>query len=210
MSKGIILDLCGGTGSWSKPYADAGYEVMVITLPKYDVLTAVFVGSNWIDFPDDEGGILSVPIDRVVGIFAAPPCTMFSFARTTARTPRDFAGAMAIVNACLTIIQRCRVQGSLKFWALENPTGYLRQFLGLPGFSFQPWQYGDGHFKQTDLWGYFKLPKPTHSERPASFDMKGWTNPKKPKGYEHLKLDRAAIRAITPPGFARAFYKANH
>lgn len=21
----IILDLCGGTGSWSKPYKDAGY-----------------------------------------------------------------------------------------------------------------------------------------------------------------------------------------
>lgn len=26
MSK-IILDLCGGTGSWSKPYRDAGYDV---------------------------------------------------------------------------------------------------------------------------------------------------------------------------------------
>lgn len=32
MSK-IILDLCGGTGSWSKPYRDAGYDVRVITLP---------------------------------------------------------------------------------------------------------------------------------------------------------------------------------
>ena len=25
--KKIILDLCGGTGSWSKPYKDAGYDV---------------------------------------------------------------------------------------------------------------------------------------------------------------------------------------
>lgn len=25
-SKKIILDLCGGTGSWSRPYKDAGYE----------------------------------------------------------------------------------------------------------------------------------------------------------------------------------------
>jgi len=23
----IILDLCGDTGAWSKPYADAGYDV---------------------------------------------------------------------------------------------------------------------------------------------------------------------------------------
>ena len=34
---GIVLDLCGGTGSWSKPYKDAGYDVRVITLPGYDV-----------------------------------------------------------------------------------------------------------------------------------------------------------------------------
>ena len=36
-SKKIILDLCGGTGAWSKPYADAGYDVRVITLPEWDV-----------------------------------------------------------------------------------------------------------------------------------------------------------------------------
>lgn len=36
-SKKIILDLCGGTGSWSKPYKDAGYDVRIITLPEHDV-----------------------------------------------------------------------------------------------------------------------------------------------------------------------------
>lgn len=35
----IILDLCGGTGSWSKPYKEAGFDVQVITLPDYDVRT---------------------------------------------------------------------------------------------------------------------------------------------------------------------------
>lgn len=29
----IILDLCGGTGSWSRPYKEAGYDVRLITLP---------------------------------------------------------------------------------------------------------------------------------------------------------------------------------
>lgn len=38
-SNKIILDLCGGTGSWSKPYKEAGYDVRLITLPEYDVLT---------------------------------------------------------------------------------------------------------------------------------------------------------------------------
>ena len=35
----IILDLCGGSGSWSKPYVEAGYDVRLITLPDYDVTT---------------------------------------------------------------------------------------------------------------------------------------------------------------------------
>ena len=30
----IILDLCGGTGAWSKPYREAGYDVRLITLPE--------------------------------------------------------------------------------------------------------------------------------------------------------------------------------
>lgn len=40
-SQKIILDLCGGTGSWSKPYRDAGYDVRVVTLPENDVCTYV-------------------------------------------------------------------------------------------------------------------------------------------------------------------------
>ena len=77
MSK-IILDLCGGTGAWSKPYKDAGYDVRVITLPEYDVRTYV-------------------PPEDVYGVLAAPPCTMFSMARTNAKTPRDLHGALEIV-----------------------------------------------------------------------------------------------------------------
>lgn len=34
----IILDLCGGTGSWSNPYKEAGYQVLVITFPERIVL----------------------------------------------------------------------------------------------------------------------------------------------------------------------------
>ncbi len=57
----IILDLCGGTGAWSKPYKDAGYDVRLITLPEYDVLNYE-------------------PPDKVHGVLAAPPCTHFSIA----------------------------------------------------------------------------------------------------------------------------------
>lgn len=140
-SKKTILDLCGGTGSWSKPYKDAGYNVINVTLPQYNVLHYIDI-MPW----------------HVYGILAAPPCTMFSFARTTAKTPRDFKGAMQIVKACLEIIWQARINGGLKFWALENPQDYLRQFIGRPAFNFQPYDFGDRYSKETDIWGYFNLP----------------------------------------------------
>jgi 2-polyprenyl-3-methyl-5-hydroxy-6-metoxy-1,4-benzoquinol methylase len=30
----LILDLCAGSGAWSKPYEEAGYEVLKIDLPQ--------------------------------------------------------------------------------------------------------------------------------------------------------------------------------
>ena len=139
MSK-IILDLCGGTGAWSKPYKDAGYDVRVITLPGQDVR-------------------LYSPPPGIHGVLAAPPCTMFSLARTRAKRPRDFSEGMQIVAACLRVIWECRARGNLKWWALENPRGFLRQFLGKPAMTWRPCDFGDPHTKPTDLWGYFKEPK---------------------------------------------------
>ena len=184
----IILDLCGGTGSWSKPYADAGYDVRVITLPDHDVLTYQ-------------------PPANVYGILAAPPCTMFSLARTTAKTPRDFVGAMEVVRACLEIIWTARASGSLKFWALENPTAHLRQFLGKPPMTFQPFEFGDRYKKRTDLWGYYNEPrkKPVVLTEQEIKNSRVNTRPL-PKIPGLSVADR---RAITPQGFAQAFYKAN-
>ena len=136
----IILDLCGGTGAWSRPYKEAGYDVRNITLPDYDVRTYK-------------------PPENVYGILAAPPCLMFSLARTRAKTPRDFKEGMELVIACLNIIWECRYKNNLTFWALENPMGYLRQFLGKPVFTFDPCDFGDRYTKKTDLWGHFNIPR---------------------------------------------------
>ena len=137
----IILDLCGGTGAWSKPYADNGYTVINVTLPEYDVRTFK-------------------PPENVYGILAAPPCTMFSFARTKAKTLRNLEEGFEIVRACLNIIWSCmEIQQEtkyktlpLKFWALENPNGMLKYFLGRPAFEFNPYEFGDAYKKRTMLW----------------------------------------------------------
>jgi len=189
----IILDLCGGTGSWSKPYKEAGYDVRLITLPDNDVLTYE-------------------PPENVYGILAAPPCTEFSLAKTTA--PRNLAKGFEVIRACLNIIYICRIKSRLKFWAMENPMGLLRQFLGKPPLTFNPCDYGDPYTKKTDLWGYYNLPKQKKVKLTQEIKDKCKINNRPllglPEGYKPPdgRL-QAARRAITPPGFARAFFEAN-
>lgn len=218
--KKIILDLCGGTGAWAKPWKDAGYDVITITLPKYDVTQHKFVTPDeemYLYFLDekDKSKYLKIKCKDIYGILAAPPCTMFSIARTTAKVPRDMRQGMETVEACMRIIWGVQYEHQLKFWALENPKGLLRRFLGIPSYTFEQWWFDKDapRPKPTDIWGKFELPKRTVNDRPAFIRTKkgnigNWQKPIPPKGYEHIK-DRAALRAITPEGFARAFYKAN-
>jgi hypothetical protein len=193
----IILDLCGGTGAWSRPYKEAGYDVRLITLPEYDVCTYQ-------------------PLESVYGILAAPPCTEFSLAKSD--SPRDFESAMKVVDACLNIIWKCRIKNKFKFWAMENPRGFLRQFLGVPYYTFEQWQFGEKAVKATDIWGYFNEPASIVKIKPegltrrfpcGSTNSVVWETPNIPEEYKNMNLSRAALRAITPAGFAEAFYQAN-
>lgn len=196
--KKIILDLCGGTGGWSKPYKDAGYDVRVITLPDYDVFTYK-------------------PPREIYGILAAPPCTMFSRARTTAKTPRDFKGAIEVVSACLRIIWEAQYENrfGLKFWAMENPAGHLQRFMGKPPFKFHPYDFGDRHSKHTFIWGNFNEPKkrPVKLSKKELLQSRNNTRPLPliPREYKRDEtMNPIQIRrSITPQGFAKAFFRAN-
>lgn len=194
----IILDLCGGTGAWSKPYKDAGYDVRLITLPDNDVREYQ-------------------PPKNVYGILAAPPCTVFSKADwKTKKKDRNFKEGMKIVRSCLDIIWTIQENGApLKFWALENPMGYLYNFLGKPVFYFQPWWFGDTTFLKTKreaLWGYFNRPTRTVLKRTFPFisphSSKRDTVDKKRENKEWYKKS-TKDRSITSAEFAKAFFKAN-
>lgn len=185
----IILDLCGGTGAWSRPYAEAGYDVRVITLPEYDVRTYE-------------------PPDNVYGVLAAPPCTEFSFAKHfhgKGNYQHNYIKGLEIVSACTRIILITRP----KFWCLENPKGYLHKWLGNVTAIFEPWQYGDNYQKKTCLWGDFNIPKKTKKLKPRGIVKFSMLKSKNIFPEYYGKLTRQERRAITPPGFARAFFEAN-
>lgn len=191
----IILDLCGGTGAWSKPYSDNGYDVRVITYPQLDVRL-----------------FEKYPKLEVYGILAAPPCTMFSLAGNRWRAEEMEKGtyrakimdALSVVDACFRIIAVYKP----KFWALENPVGTIIRWLGKPKMYFQPYHYGDKYSKKTALWGQFNTPR-KKEVKPIPPIRKGqpdWHHNAvgKPKG-----MSRDTWRSITPKGFALAFFKAN-
>jgi hypothetical protein len=192
----IILDLCGGTGSWSAPYKQAGYDVRVITLPEYDILTYE-------------------PPKNVYGILAAPPCMSFTVAGVKYWKQKDESGqtaeSMAVVNRCFEIAK----ETSPKFFALENPRGRLPRFIGEPACRLNYLDFGCTYFKTVFLWGRFVIPigqcyalkGVKHFERMGVLEL-----PQLPDGYDFKGARmsrRAAQRSITYIGFAEAFYLAN-
>ena len=178
-SKKVILDLCGGTGAWSAPYAAAGYDVRNITLPDYDVR-------------------IFVPPENVYGILAAPPCTHLAISGARWWKQKGIEAlyeGLATVDACLRIILVCKP----KFWVLENPVGRLTKYIGKPQFKFDPCDFGDPYTKKTYLWGLFNAPK----KNPVEPIGKNFIHTMPPGP------DRTKRRSITPPGFAQAFFEAN-
>jgi hypothetical protein len=192
--RGTILSLCDFTGNWSRPYEEAGYQVVRVDLQHgQDV--------RLIEWPG-----------HVHGILAAPPCTVFSRAGNRwERTPEDIAGALALIDACLRAVAVCRPT----WWALENPVGTLRRWLGPPAFYFDPCDYGDPWTKRTCLWGHFTPPKPgglftttlpVEPSQGSRIHRLPGVRPGDSLAVAHRKRN---ARSATPEGFARAFFEAN-
>lgn len=198
-----ILHLCADTGSDSKPYKDAGYNV-------------ILVGS-------DIGVENFTPPPNVYGIIANPVCTEFSTARADgkARNPEE---GMFLVREC----QRIIAEAQPVFWVIENPArGVLKNYLGKPTYEYEPWWYGSGWTKRTALWGKFNIPKRKYfnwEDVPKIPEL--YVRPGRPKpslafmhksSYdlipEFAKLPRPdsdmEFRSLCSQQFAQAFYNVN-
>jgi hypothetical protein len=188
-----ILSLCDATGNISKPYREAGYNVIQIDLATtgHDVRLLPYQG-------------------RVHGIIAQPPCT--HLANSGARWFKSkgeaaLLEALSIADACLRMVAVCKP----RWWVLENPVGRLRQYYGPPAFTFNPCDYGklaeapEAYTKKTLLWGNFVAPTPIVLGMDASvLPTEGSRMHRLPP-----TANRAALRSVTPTGFARAFFIAN-
>lgn len=197
-----ILHLCADTGSDSKPWKDAGYNV-------------IMVGS-------DIGVENFNPPPTVYGIIANPVCLEFSTARSDgkARNPEE---GMKLVKECQRIIEQAKPE----WWVIENPaTGALRDFLGKPDYVYQPWWFGSPWTKKTALWGKFKVPIRKHQnwndvpKIPELYTRPGRAKPSLAFMHKsHKKFIREwdcfevdsdmEFRSLCSQKFAQAFYEVN-
>lgn len=205
----LILSLCDLTGNWSRPYAED---------PNYKVIK--------VDLLDGQDVRLLPYIDRPVhGILAAPPCTHFAGSGACWWKRKGEAAiieGMAVVDACLRMVAIYKPV----WWALENPVGRLRNWIGPPAWTFHPYEFGgylapgektvddplfpanDAYTKKTCIWGTAKKPALRNVEpRPNQLVYKA-------DGSSYIRRSNPAHeskrhRSVTPSGFSRAFKLAN-
>ena len=142
--KKVILHLCADIGSDSYPYAlDPDYRVIKIG-KAYGVENLT-----------KEKLLQHFGVDEVQGIIANPECLELSCARSGGKARNIEIGLFLVIHCLRIISEVCP-----KWWVIENPAnGVLRDFLGSPKLTYQPWEYGSGWTKKTALWGNFRLPE---------------------------------------------------
>ena len=145
-----LLELFSGTGSVGNIARELGFEVISLDRD----MPAVFN----VDIMDWEPEIY--PSGYFDVIWASPPCTEYSRAKTTGI--RDIAGANEIVKKTLDIMEYFEP----KYWIIENPeTGLLKRqyfMVGIPFDNIDCCKYGMPYRKRTTLWNNVDnwVPKP--------------------------------------------------
>jgi len=179
----LVYSLCDYSGEWAKPYKEAGHTVVLVDL-KYG----------------QDVRLLLKPQMKVDVVLAAPVCTVFagSGAKWRALRPTsEVLEGLSIVDACI----RFAFAVKPAVFALENPVGWLPDYIGPYAYTFDPCDYGDPYTKKTCLWGWFNIPVKTPVEPTEGSKIH--------LNYGGRSARTKTLRSITPPGFARAFYKAN-
>jgi hypothetical protein len=192
--KHSLLSLFDYSGQWSKPYIDAGWDVVRMDIK---------LGQDVMQFDYKKHKYF-------YGILAAPPCTDFSNSGAQYWNQKDVDGrteqSVILVKKTLEIVRHY----SPKFWALENPLGRIQKCipeLGRPSYWFHPSDYGENYTKRTYLWGKFTPPMPLFTGGAIGIPVPVDENFIMKLGGKSERTKE--LRSTTPPGFAKAFYEAN-
>jgi hypothetical protein len=206
MSEGIVLSLCDRTGVMVGPWLAAGYRCTIVDVQHTEgfatdgLLTKLGADvreiEDWMHLTD------------IAAVFAFPPCTHMAVSGARwfkSKGLKLAAEAFLIADACREIAETSGAP-----WMLENPVSTLATYWRKPDYTFDPCDFAgyapdeslDAYTKRTCLWtgGGFVMPAPRRVDPVLGSKM-------------HLlppSADRADLRSVTPGGFARAVFEANH
>ncbi|MBY6105037.1 PLxRFG domain-containing protein [Ferrimonas balearica] len=198
-----VISLFDSTGTWSQPWADAGFNVVQFDLN-------ILGGHGWeMDLNDltiDELQAMGFEgdMDDIYGILAACPCTDFAQVgeqhKPGKRLNGDIERSIDLVSMTKALVGRY----APKFWAVENPNGDIQKRGRLPDWRmrFSPENFGDPYSKVTSLWGVFNTDLPTAQVKVNKADEL-YLRDLPRSNY------RAYIRSVTPYGMAYSFFMAN-
>jgi len=139
-----LLELFSGTGSIGRAFERQGWEVVSLDMDPKSGATIIgdFMAWDWEVYPKDSFDC----------VWASPPCTHYSIARTTAKTPRDIEGSNRLVERVLQCIEYFKPLT----WFMENPqSGYLKNQPVAQGLKYRDISYcvfGFPYRKHTRIW----------------------------------------------------------
>ena len=138
-----MLELFAGTKSVSRAFETMGVETLTIDNVEAlqpDICCDIML---W-DYAQFQPGHFDV-------IWASPPCTQYSIARSNAKTPRDLEYADSLVERALEIIRYFKPLA----WYIENPSSGLlrtrRVLRGLPSVTISYCKYGHPYQQNTTI-----------------------------------------------------------
>lgn len=199
-----VLSLYDYTGNWARPFAEAGWNVVLWDIKHTPDLFQTH--SNIMDASADY--IYDHIFDNygtVDGILAAQPCTDFAVSGARWFAEKDASGqtekSIEMVYQTLRIVDLCMPD----FWVLENPISRIHNLvpeLGPPRMYFDPFEFSDPYTKRTALYGDFNSNLKKSPVAPTE-------GSKMHQRYGGKSERTKAMRSETPQGFAYAFYEAN-
>jgi len=139
-----LLELFSGTGSIGRAFRERGWQVTSVDI---ELKFTPTICCNVMDLTAER----ILEYGEVDLLWASPPCTQYSCARTTARTPRDLAGADAMVRKVLDLADLL-----FCYYLIENPhSGLLKTrevVAGIPMQVLDYCRYGAPYRKRTSIW----------------------------------------------------------
>ena len=215
-----VISLCDLTGHMVQPWIEAGYEAFLVD-PQHGTTRKEGPITKFAGIIEDAMPALGelIRTGDVAMVFGFPPCTHLAVSgakhfkrKMTDKTWEHYQGPNMWIDA-MRIVQECANVGQLSGapWFLENPISRISTLWRKPDHIFHPWQYtayepNDHYTKKTSLWtgGGFIMPKPLRAYSLL------WGDPDDRIHKAPPSAERANIRSVTPMGFARAVFHANH